>query len=446
MIQSLPELRRQFLADNQSFYEFAADDPRRLRPLSLEQQKKQAKELLLQWRGSKEWRRLSINHPESGQLTPDSVQLADAQLVIAREAGFVSWAKLKHHIKIVDLARKALHSGQPSAPDGDRATLHIRCGHDVMYKLAVAGFKGDFLAFTDPYIQGPVPTLDDQERFIRIRADFIASNNWQPSAQAYTELADNYRSLEKGRDYGGIAFWFEQDAYDVLIFLKLLHFFSDCDKRAPDMRFLCVGHYPGVDRFNGIGQLPVEVMRILWMQLKPLTEEQFEFGRHGWNAFTNNTPEALLKFAMHENPPLPEIIPALKRHLQELPWLEDGLALSERISLQILEKHGSMDAASLFYRWYTSVYEPLPFFGDSGYWLLLEALAKAPEPAIKLEKTAQKVIDWKVSLTSFGQQLLSGKVRWTTENPYDRWFGGLHNRTEAGIWYWDNSTKQVVHL
>lgn len=160
MIQSLPELRRQFFADKQTFHEFSAGDPRRSRPLSLEQQKNLAKELLTQWRGSKEWQRLLANHPQAGQLTSESIKLADAQLVLARETGFQSWAKLKHHIEASELARQSLQSGQPVAPDADRDTLHIRCGHDVMYKLAVAGFNGDFVAFADPYIQGPVPVTN----------------------------------------------------------------------------------------------------------------------------------------------------------------------------------------------------------------------------------------------------------------------------------------------
>lgn len=444
MIQSLPELRRQFFADKQTFHEFSAGDPRRSRPLSLEQQKNLAKELLTQWRGSKEWQRLLANHPQAGQLTSESIKLADAQLVLAREAGFQSWAKLKHHIEAAELARQSLQSGQPVAPDADRHTLHIRCGNDVMYKLAVAGFIGDFVAFADPYIQGPVPATDNQESFIRKRAAFIAGNGWRQPEQAYSELADSYQSLAKGQDYGRIAFWFEHDAYDVLIFLKLLHFYSDPGERAPDMRYLCASHYPGVERFNGIGQLPVEAMRVLWAQFKPLTEGQFEFGKQWWDAYTDITPEALLNYAIQEKPPLPEIIPALKRHLQELPWLTDGLSLTERITLQILATHGPMDAATLFYRWYTTVYEPLPFMGDSSYWIVVDELAQAPHPAITLAKLTEKVIDWQVSLTPFGQQLLAGKARWTTENPYDRWFGGVHNRTEEGIWYWDNTAEQVV--
>lgn len=444
MIQSLPELRRQFQADKQRFHELAADDPRRVPRLSLEQQKKQAKALLSQWRGSNPRQGFSANHFGLERPAADSIHLANAQRVIARQAGFASWAKLKHHIETADLARQALNSGLPSAPDAGLSTLHIRCGHDVMHKLAVAGFQGDFLAFPDPYIQGPVPALEDQQRFIRIRADFISANGWRTSEQAYHELVGSYLSLEEARNYERIALWFEHDAYDVLIFLKLLHFFSEYDKRATDMRFICTNHYPGVQRFMGIGQLPADAMRVLWQQFKLLTEEQFAFGKLGWDAYTDNTPEALLRIITHKSPPLPEIIPALKRHLQELPWLEDGLTLTERLTLKILAKHGSIDAASLFYHWYNTVYEPLPFLGDSGYWLVLQALAQTGTPAITLETKSDKAVDWQVALTAFGQRLLAGQARWTTENAYDRWFGGVHNRTATGIWYWDNAANRVV--
>jgi hypothetical protein len=332
----------------------------------------------------------------------------------------------------------------PKALDDDAKTLHIRCGNDVKVKLAEAGFIGDFLCFADPYIQGPVPAIDDLESFIRIRADFIAGNGWRPQEQAYAELSDDYQALEKGRDYGRIAFWFEHDAYDMLIFLKLLHFFSEPDKRAPDMLFLCVNDYPCVERFIGIGQLPAETMRVLWGQFQPLTEAQFAFGKACWQAYTDSTPEALHRLITQENPPFPEIIPALRRHIQELPWLSDGLSLSEHLTLQILTDQGMQDAASLFYNWYTSVYEPLPFMGDSNYWLVLEQLAQAPQSAITLQKHSEKKTDWQIALTAFGRQLLAGEAHWMAQNPYDRWFGGVHNRSGDAIWYWDDNAGQVT--
>ncbi len=73
-----------------------SDPVRRLpaRP-SLEQLHKQAKELLRDYRADRE-----------------SVNLADAQFVLAREYGFESWAKLKHHIEAMRSAA-IFHSAKP---------------------------------------------------------------------------------------------------------------------------------------------------------------------------------------------------------------------------------------------------------------------------------------------------------------------------------------------
>src|SRR5688572_28977606 len=67
---------------------------------SLDQLHKQAKELLRDWRAAD---------------ATSSATLADAQFTLAREYGFESWAKLKHHVEAItdpamqqfeDLARR----------------------------------------------------------------------------------------------------------------------------------------------------------------------------------------------------------------------------------------------------------------------------------------------------------------------------------------------------
>lgn len=327
----------------------------------------------------------------------------------------------------------------------DTRTLHISCNNDLMYKLAAAGFEGDFLSLADAYTQGPVPALNNQEGFIRIRATFIRTNNEHNQQQAFAELSNDYQTLENARNYARIAFWFEHDASDALAFVKMLHFFSDPAKRAPLMQCVCVSDYPGAQGFNnGVGSLPAEAMSALWKQFQPLSEEQFAFGKLCWQAYTSATPEAFARVMAVEKPPLPTIIPALQRHIRELPWITNGLSLSEHMTLQILLDHGKQNAASLFYRWYSKVYDPLPFMADNSYWRVLEQLANAPHPAIKLIKISAQKTDWLVSLTEFGQQLLRKQVHWLDKNPYDRWFGGTHNRSDHGIWYWDNTARNIV--
>ena len=79
---------------------------------SLEQQKKQARELLVAARAgdADALRRLRAHHPRLASAGAEphavTVSLHDAQLVIAREYGFPSWPKLKTHIEAIVAARR----------------------------------------------------------------------------------------------------------------------------------------------------------------------------------------------------------------------------------------------------------------------------------------------------------------------------------------------------
>jgi len=66
---------------------------------SLEQLRKQAKELLKGYRAGdpSAVARFHSHHPRG--ISDERLSLADAQLVLAREYGFPSWAKLKHHVE-----------------------------------------------------------------------------------------------------------------------------------------------------------------------------------------------------------------------------------------------------------------------------------------------------------------------------------------------------------
>src|SRR5690348_274580 len=111
------------------------------------------------------------------------------------------------------------------ALDAGLRTLHIRCGHDIMHKLAVADFGGDFLWFADPYVQGPVPRTETLKEFVRIRATFLEEHHGVHDE--FEPLMESYRDLEKARDYELVNIWMEHDSYDQLVLAKLLDFFSD---------------------------------------------------------------------------------------------------------------------------------------------------------------------------------------------------------------------------
>lgn len=360
---------------------------------------------------------------------------------------------------IVSLARLSEeHSPATSALDRDSQrpnarpldagyrTLHIRCGHDIMHKLAAAGFGGDFLWFADPYVEGPVPRTSSLEDFVRVRANYLAEAHLVEDA--FEGLLSSYQDLERAREYESVNIWLEHDSYDQLILARLLEFFSDASRRPPLLRFISVTHFPSVERFIGLGQLPAEALRLSWNDFEAVNESQFLLGQEVWLALTSDTPEALLGIVRTQTPTLPVMGKALARHLRELPSSGNGLSLTEQLTLQILAEKGAMSAPRLFGR-YTNHYEPLPFMGDTGYWNVLRGLAGAKQPALRIhagnDAARESHKHWHVALLPFGAELLSNEADWLKSNTVGRWVGGVRiDSRDAFNWRFDGDRNEVL--
>jgi hypothetical protein len=295
-----------------------------------------------------------------------------------------------------------------------------------MEKLAIAGFEGDFLWFGDPYVQGPVPRTSSLEEFVRIRAQFL-----EPQAggrDTFDELHCAYRDLEQARQYSQANIWLEHDSHDQLVLAKLLDYFSDASTRPSQLRSITVTQYAGIARFIGLGQLPPETLRSLWNDFKDVDEAQLAVGKTAWQAITSSTPELLFDVVSTGTPASPTLSAALARHLRELPSTQNGLGLTEHLTLEILSEKGAMTAGRLFST-YTKEYEPLPFLGDSGYWTVLNGLATAESAALQITRQngAATGIDSHshVSLLPFGERLLERRADWLHTNVIERWIGGV---------------------
>ena len=434
MLVKLAQLREQRTAQTNPV-EFKPDDPRRLNHLSLEQQKKRAKELLKAVHAQdsdavERWRQNGLN--------PAEAKLSEAQRLIAQENGFRKWEALKAHADHIRLAQQAVRDGRPSALDGGQRTLHIRCGTDLMHKLAIAGFEGDFLWFGDPYIFGPVPQTGTLEEFVRIRAKSINA--------PFEEIMTMYQQLDQAQHYQRVMIWNEYDAFDQLILAKLLAHFSEPAQRPPRLQFINVTRFPGVQIFNGIGQLPPEALRVLWHDFVDISEAELQAGKIAWAAITAATPMALADFVNAETTVLPIMRRALKRHLQELPWSSNGLSLSEHTTLRILQEKGPMNAARLF-GWFQNHYDPLPGMGDAFYYKWVHGLAEADEPAIHLHRRGDKPNEWDLELSPFGNRLLRNDADWLEPNRIQRWVGGVYvDSRGAGHWRWDAAADNVLEV
>ena len=158
--------------------------------------------------------------------------------------------------------------------------------------------------------------------------------------------------------------WFEHDLYDQAVLIRLLAGWRGRPALRDGRVFLiCVGAFPGVGpRFVGLGRLTPGQLGGLWGTERPVTAAQVDLAARAWAAYTGDDPLAVHAVAEAGTPELPFLAPALRRHLEELPWTSDGLSLTERLSLRAVAE-GAGTPGEAFRRLHDEL-EPLLFLGD----------------------------------------------------------------------------------
>lgn len=342
-------------------------------------------------------------------------RLADTQWLVAREAGFASWPRLKAHADAVAFA--ARHPG--FSADDEANVQHWRCGNDIAHSLRTAGFAGAFQMFDDPMVMGPVPALPD-EQYWQVRSAYV-QQAFKLSTQDVEQRQAAQRSALAGLNRDSeIVLWCEADAYDQLFLIRVLASLPGLPRR---LELIEIDQVPGIERFIGIGQLAPDLLAWLWPQRRALGEDALALAREAWAAYTAPNPKAWASLAGHPHPALPLLGGALARQLQELPGAHDGLSLTERLLLRVLASRGELPAGRVFGQLMMQD-DPLPYLGDQMFHVLLQPLIHAPQPLL-LEGPGDTWAQRPLRLTPLAEQVLAGKAHWLDHSPAQRWVGGV---------------------
>lgn len=423
--------------------------------LDFEQQQKRAKDLLKAARAG--------DADALARFRSSPPKLAEAQYLIARELRFDDWAHLKRHIAAMTRERAALEAlassaGIAAAPtrtertaalDGNLRTLHVRCGSDIRQALLEAGFRGDFYEHSYPYLSGPVRegagSLAQRARFV---VESYADSREPPLEHDHVleGLQRDEQRLHDSADYDRVVIWSEPDCYDQLVLVRLLAHYAR-HRRPRRLELINVGTFPGATRFVGLGQLPPEALRILWATRGPASPAQLELGLDAWRALASPDPRALAALMRTGTPALPLLAPALHRHLRELPSVENGLSLTERMVLELLaEREQSLER--VFVRLNTVV-DPLPGQGDLEVCRRVLMMQRASERVMTrrpgVDRTGKARPPWtdELTITELGRAVLRGDVDFRSLKPPARWVGGVEVGAGNPDWRWDERRKDV---
>ncbi|MCU0254557.1 MAG: DUF1835 domain-containing protein [Acidobacteria bacterium] len=313
--------------------------------------------------------------------------------------------------------------------------LHITNGDHAAQRLAAVGIEGEFLPWRDALHEGPVRAGLPLRALSLERAQFLAVEGWGDEAALRRSFEARDALLATAGTREEIVLWFEQDLYDQLQLLQVL----DALGLDPVVR----GRVRLVLHAGTIGAgLTPELVAMLHERRRPLKPERFQRAAQVFAAFRAPSPEPLAAQAAGGLDDFPGLVVAIRRHLQEYPWLKGGLSRTER---QILEACATRPiGATLAYQLAHHRAEERAFMGDTVFAWHLRRLARSPAPLLTVEGPPGLALEGTaLAATELGRAVLAGEIDAVQARGLERWLGGVHLSGRHAPWRWDPSREAL---
>ncbi|MBE1583138.1 hypothetical protein ACFPOI_58105 [Nonomuraea angiospora] len=316
--------------------------------------------------------------------------------------------------------------------------LHVSNGDGT--DLAGTGLARRIVFWRDVLHEGPVPAVG-REELRRVRAAFLAGRDDRGEVLRVFLERDAAVEANRGGEY---VLWFEADLYDQLQIVEILAWLRELGVAAEAVTLICIGEYPGIARFGGLGELRAEQLRELAATgaCARLSPAALELASRAWAAFRAPTPEGLAGVAAVRSGELRFLGEAFERLCREYPSTRDGLSLAERRVLAAAAvREGA--AGDVFVR--AASREVRPYLGDTSCFAMMDRLAGGPYPLLDLRPAGVPVgRATVVRLTAVGARVLAGEEDQVGLNGVDRWIGGVHLRGREVRWRWDEGREALT--
>jgi hypothetical protein len=323
-----------------------------------------------------------------------------------------------------------------------RRMLHVTNGDVAAELLRLSGVGGEVAVTADVLHEGPAPGGLPPERWRKVRARYLAESGYDDYDSCLAALTRGDRLLEDFRGYDEVILWFEHDLFDQLLLIRTLDGFAGRNLGNTELSLICIGEFPGVVPFHGLGDLSPRQMASLLDRRQRVNEGQKLLARDAWRAFCAPDPSGLEALLRRDLSPLPFLAGALRRHLEEFPSVFNGLSRSDQQALRGLAA-GASTFEELFRA--TQRLEERVYMGDSSFHRILRELASLPRPLLRLEPAQNGSLrGQRLSLTTTGREVLEGKDDWVRIRGIDRWLGGVHLQGSEAAWRWDDETGRLV--
>jgi hypothetical protein len=325
--------------------------------------------------------------------------------------------------------------------------LHITNGDATADILRRSSLGGEIVPFREALIAGPTPDGVEGEKWIALRAAFLATEYNVDAAECAAGLREMEQTLLGLDTHDEVTLWFEHDLFCQVNLLYLLDRIRTIGALPARLSLVMIGSFPGIDNFRGLGELGPANLEMLFAQRTPIGEPQLELAGDAWKAYRSGDPSAIRSLLDRDTTPLPYLHEALILHLKRFPSTFNGLGAVERTALTAIAA-GATTFAALFREF--SAAAPGYGYGDLQLWGDLARLSKGIHsmstfhPLLAVTENTDDASPDKnplyarsFQLTDAGRDVLSGREDAIALNGIDRWLGGAHLISGTWIWRWD---------
>jgi hypothetical protein len=311
--------------------------------------------------------------------------------------------------------------------------LHIVDGESVAGTLRQATVPGEIRIYGDLMYEGPAPAGLDRQSWRNVRAQFLVLKRGFAREDALAFVEASLLTLDEASKCEDVILWLDHRLSDQLILIKLLDWFSRWRRKDSQLCLICVGQYPGIRDFVGLGQLTSDQLASLFDTRLAVSDAQVRLGSIVWSAFTTSDPTAIERVLQEDTSALPFLGAALQRHLEQFPSLDNGLSRTERPTLSVLRERGALSAIKLFVA-VQQTEDPQIFMGDRSFFGMLNEMASVPHPLIEIESVGRVDPEDAISsnahspirITETGSRVIEKQLDHIRLNGIDRWLGGVH--------------------
>jgi hypothetical protein len=326
--------------------------------------------------------------------------------------------------------------------------LHIHNGDSAAETARKSGIPGEHLAWREALVCGPAPGGLPEAEFRLIRARHLSEAYGVELEKCERELQSQDEALSRFSDHDEVVLWFEHDLFCQVQLIYLLDWFAHRDLGATKLTLVCIGEFPGIELFHGLGQLNEDQLASLFPQRQSVTEAQLQLGSRAWASYSSSNPKDVETLLDADLSPLHFLKGALAKHLQRFPSTENGLGRIGNVGLELIAR-GVSNFRSLFPAFVRR--EPEYGFGDAQLYLELKRLANARIPVLNLKsadnrpaRDAAQMLLTSFEITEYGKAVLAREQDFVVRNGIDQWLGGVHLEGSEAQWRWEEQAEELL--